>query len=99
MTTISRRVQSRRGEPSETDLGAKALGEDLVGETRDVVLTLLDNDEGEGTDVGANDASSDGLALALSRLAGAVARVALREEELNTVGDEDTLLEGESLLL
>jgi hypothetical protein len=80
-------------------LGTEALGEDGVGEAGDVSLALLDDDEVEGTDVGTDDATTDGLALALSVLAGAVARVTLGEEELDTVGNEDTLLERETLLL
>lgn len=86
-------------ERSVTHLGSEALGEDLVGKTGDVGLSLLDDDKGKSADVGSDNASTNGLALALSVLAGAVARVALSEEELDTVGNEDTLLEGESLLL
>jgi hypothetical protein len=84
---------------SKTHLGSEALGEDLVGKTGDVGLSLLDDNKGKSADVGSDNASTDGLALALSILAGAVARVALGEEELDTVGNEDSLLEGESLLL
>lgn len=80
-------------------LGAEALGEDLVRQAGDVLLPLLDDDEVEGADVGADDAAANRLALALTRAAGAVARVALREEEADTVRDKDSLLERESLLL
>lgn len=80
-------------------LGTKALGEDIVRKARDVVLTLLDNHEGKNSDVGADDATTDGLALALARTADTVARVAVREEETDTVGQEDTLLHGETLLV
>ena len=80
-------------------LGAEPLGEDLVGQPRDVVLALLDDDEVEGADVGTDDATADRLALALAGAAGAVARVALGEEEADTVRDEDSLLQRETLLL
>ena len=80
-------------------LGTKALGEDIVRKARDVVLTLLDNHEGKNSDVGADDAAADGLALALTLAAGAVAAVALAEEEAHTVGEKDTLLHGEALLV
>jgi hypothetical protein len=86
-----------------TDLGralrAEPLGEDLVGQPGDVVLALLDDDEVEGADVGTDDATADRLALALAGAAGAVARVALGEEEADTVRDEDSLLQRETLLL
>ena len=53
----------------------------------------------EGADIRSDDASADRLALALAGAAGAVARVALGEEEADTVRDEDTLLQRETLLL
>ena len=80
-------------------LGTKTLGEDVVGEAVDLVLALLDDHEGEDGDIGADDAAADGLALALARAADAVARVTVREEETDTVGEEDTLLHGETLLV
>ncbi|MCU6128201.1 50S ribosomal protein L24, partial [Clostridioides difficile] len=86
-----------------TDLGralrAEALGEALVGQPGDGVLALLDDDEVEGADVGTDDATADRLALALAGAAGAVARVALGEEEADTVRDEDSLLQRETLLV
>jgi hypothetical protein len=80
-------------------LGTEALGVGDVGKAGDVVLTLLDNDEGEDSQVGADDATTDGLALALTLTARAVARVSLGEQELDTVGEKDTLLHGETLLV
>ncbi len=53
----------------------------------------------ESLDVGTDDATTNGLALALTGAAGAVARVTLGEKETNTVGEEDTLLHGETLLV
>ncbi|KAI3481067.1 hypothetical protein L1887_56641 [Cichorium endivia] len=82
-------------------LGTKALGDGGVGvgEAGDLVVALLDNNEVEGLDIGADDAATDRLALALTGAAGAVARVTLGEEETHTVGEEDTLLHGETLLV
>lgn len=82
-------------------LGTEALGDGRlrVGETGNLLLTLLDNDEVKSLDVGANDAATHRLALALTGAARAVARVTLGEEEADTVGEEDTLLHGETLLV
>lgn len=82
-----------------TYLGTETLGQDLVGQAGNVRLALLDNNKGEGANVGADDATANRLALALAGLAGAVARVTLGEEQLDTVGNKDTLLERETLLL
>jgi hypothetical protein len=79
-----------------TPLGAEPLGEDVVGETGNVGLALLDDDGRDDTDVNVVDGSSDGLPLALAGAAGAVARVAGGEEEAGTVGEEDTLLHRET---
>ena len=82
-------------------LGTETLGDGRVGvsETGDLLLTLLDNNEVESLDIGADDATADRLALALTSAAGAVARVTLGEEQADTVGEEDTLLHGETLLV
>lgn len=80
-------------------LGAKTLGEDVVGQAGDVALALLDDNKGEDGDVGADDAATDRLALALTGAAGAVARVTVGKEETDTVGEKDTLLHGETLLV
>jgi hypothetical protein len=80
-------------------LGAEALGVDGVGQAGDVLLALLDDRESENREVGADDAAADGLALALAGAAGAVARVAVGEEEADTAGGNDTLLHRETLLV
>ena len=68
-TTEKGKGREERG----TDLGAETLGERLGGEALDVLLALLDDDEGEDGDVVSDDAASDRLALALTGAAGAVA--------------------------
>jgi hypothetical protein len=80
-------------------LGSEALRNGGVSETGNVLLTLLDDGDREDRHVGANDASTDGLALALTGAAGAVARVTLGQQEADTIGQEDTLLHGETLLV
>ncbi len=80
-------------------LRTETLGEDVVGEAGDLVLALLDDHEGEDGDIGTDDAATNGLALALARAAGAVAGVAIREKETDTVGEKDTLLHRETLLV
>jgi len=80
-------------------LGTESLGEDFVGKTGDVGLSLFDNDKVEGTNVGTDNATANGLAFTFTGSAGTVARVTLGEEELDPVGNQDTLLERETLLL
>ena len=80
-------------------LGAEALGVDGIGQAGDVLLALLDDGESEDREIGADDAAADGLALALTGAAGAVAGVAVGEEKADTVGGNDTLLHRETLLV
>ena len=72
---------------------------DNVGQAGDVVLALLNDGEGKDGQVHGNDAAADGLALALTGTAGAVARVALSKKQTDTGGVHDTLLHGETLLV
>ena len=53
----------------------------------------------QGLDIRANNAAADGLPAALTGAAHTVARVALTEEEANTVGQQNTLLHRETLLV
>jgi hypothetical protein len=80
-------------------LGTEALGVDGVGDAGDVLLALLDDGESEDGQVHADDAAADRLALALTGAAGAVAGVAVGEEEADTGRVHDTLLHGETLLV
>jgi hypothetical protein len=72
---------------------------DNVGQAGDVVVALLDDAESKDREVHADDASADGLPLALTSAAGAVAGVAVAEEEADTGGVHDTLLHRETLLV
>jgi len=80
-------------------LGTEALGVDDVGETWDVLVALLDDAQSEDREVHADDAAADGLALALTSATGAVAGVAVGEEEADTGWMHDTLLHWEALLV
>jgi hypothetical protein len=70
-----------------------------VGQAGDVALTLLDDNEGKDSQIGTDDATTDGLSLALSGATGAVARVALGEKKLDTGGQQHSLLHRETLLV
>lgn len=70
-----------------------------VGQAGDIGVTLLDNGQSEDRQVHGDDAAADGLALALTSAAGAVAGVAVSEEETDTSRVHDTLLHGETLLV
>lgn len=70
-------------------LGAETLGDNGVGETGELTLTLLDDAQGENGKVQTGDGTADGLALALTSAAGAVAAVAVGEEETGTGGEEN----------
>lgn len=80
-------------------LGTQALGVDNVGQTGDVGLALLGNGQSQDGQVSADNAAADRLALALAGPAGAVAGVALSQQETDTGGLQDTLLHGETLLV
>ena len=80
-------------------LGAESLGDRGIGQTSNVRLTLLNNNKGEDSNVVTNNATTDRLSLSLTSAAGAVARVTLGKEKLDTSGVENTLLHGETLLV
>lgn len=70
-------------------LGTEALGVDNIGQSRNLILSLLDDAQGENSQVLSGNGTTDTLALALTGAARSVAAVAIAEEELNTVGEED----------
>lgn len=72
---------------------------DDVGDTWDVGISLLDDGESEDGEIHGDDASADGLALALTGSARTVARVALRKQKANTGWVHDSLLHWETLLV
>jgi hypothetical protein len=70
-----------------------------IGQSSDITVTLLDDNEGKDSEVSGYNTSTNRLALPLSSPAGAVARVPLREEELDTSRVHDALLHRETLLV
>lgn len=72
---------------------------DGVGDAGDVGVALLDDAEGEHGEVHADDAAADTLPLALAGAAGAVAAVAVGEEQAHTRRVHDALLHREALLV
>jgi hypothetical protein len=70
-------------------LGAETLGNNGVGQTGELALTLLNNGQSENGQVQTGDGTTDGLALALTGAARAVAAVAVGEEQTGTDGEED----------
>jgi hypothetical protein len=80
-------------------LGSETLGDSSIGQSRDVLFTLLDNDKGEDGQVRVDNASTDGLSLALTSATSTVGGVTLAQEKTDTVGKKNTLLHGETLLI
>jgi hypothetical protein len=80
-------------------LGTETLGDSSISQSGNVLLTLLNNNKGDDRQVGGNNATTDGLSLALTSAARAVGGVTLAQEKANTVGKKDTLLHGETLLI
>lgn len=80
-------------------LGTQALGVNSVGDAGDVVVALLGDAESEDREVHADDAATNRLPLALAGATGAVAGVALAEEEGNTGWVHNTLLHRKALLV
>lgn len=77
-------------------LGSETLGQNGVGQTGDLVVSLLDDDDREDGNVRVDDATSDRLPLSLAVSSGSVTRVTVSKEESDSVGEEDSLLHGET---
>lgn len=86
-----------------SDLGgslwSQSLWERDVGQARNIVVSLLDDDQGQNGKIWPNNASTDGLSLALTSAAWSVARVAVGKEETDTGWMHNTLLHWETLLV
>ena len=80
-------------------LGAESAGLHLIGETSNLLLSLLNKDEGHDTEVRADDAASNRLALSLTSSARSIALHSLGEEQSHTVVAEDSLHHRETLLV
>jgi len=73
--------------------------ETLTGKAGKLALALADDNQVKNLDVRGYNAATDGLALALSLPALAVAAGALLEQEADALGSHHTLLHGETLLV
>lgn len=70
-----------------------------IGQTLNVLLTLLDNGQGKDRQVLVDDTTSDGLSLSLTSSSWSVTRVALRQQQSNSGWVQHTLLHWETLLV
>ena len=88
-------------EPSQLrcSLGSQTTGHFFVSETLDLVISDLLNGHRNGSEVRADNASTDGLALLLTLAAGLVSGVSFAHEESDSSVDKDALLHGEALLV
>jgi len=80
-------------------LGGTHVGLVNVGAAVDLRLSLLDNLEVDGANIGSDDASSDSASSALTDSSGLVESTLLSEEDSGSAVDKDTLLHGETLLV
>jgi hypothetical protein len=80
-------------------LRSETLRNGSIGQSGNVLLTLLDNDKGDDGQIRGDNATTDGLSLALASAAGTVGGVTLAQKKADTVGKKDTLLHGETLLV
>jgi hypothetical protein len=80
-------------------LRAQSLWVNGVSDSGNVAVALLDNAESKNSEVHADDAATDGLALAFTSAAGAIAGVSLREQQANTSGMHNTLFHRKALLV
>jgi hypothetical protein len=85
------------------DLGStlrtKALRDDRVSQTLNLVITLLDDNKVENRQIRAYDAATNGLALSLTSAASTVARKSVAKKKANTSVGENTLLHSKTLLV
>jgi len=80
-------------------LGTKTLGQNIIGETWKLFVSLLNDDEGEDSNIRADDATADGLAAPLSVAPLTIAWVAIGKKEADTVRNEYTLLHRKALFV
>lgn len=92
-------LQTEQLSDTGNTLGTKTPGLSGIGEAWDFLLALLDEHEGQGTDVRADDATANGLALPLSGTPGTIAAGAGLEQQSDTVAGSDSLLHGETILV
>ncbi len=79
--------------------GGEGTGDEDVGDSLDGGLSTGLDDDVDDRDVRADDATTDGLSLAASVALRSVETLVLAEEEEFTLGKEDSLLHGETVLI
>lgn len=92
-------VKSESGTDSVGSLSSESVGSVGIVASSDVLVSLLDDSEGDDGKIGSGNASTDGLSLTLTSSTGSVGSSLLSEEDARSSVDEDTLLHGESLLV
>lgn len=80
-------------------LGSQPLGVNGIRHTGQFLLALLDDAQGQNTEVHADNATPDTLPLALSRPPRPVAAVPVGEQQPNTCWVHNSLLHGKTLLV
>lgn len=80
-------------------LGSVAFWLGGVSEARDIVVTLLNNDECNNGDIRAENGTVNTLPLALTSAAGAVVLRVLVKKKTHTAREQDTGLSGKALLV
>jgi hypothetical protein len=73
-------------------LGSKTFGVSDIGDTRDIIVALLDNNDRKDRKIRSDNTTTDRLAFTFAGATGTVARMALGKEKTHTCGMEDTLL-------
>ena len=80
-------------------LGTQTTGDSVVGQSWDLLLSLLGDNQVKDGDVVSNNATSDGLALTLTSTTRAVRLVSLLTQDAHSGVGQDTLTHGETLLV
>jgi len=92
-------VESEKLPDASGTLGTQTAGDRGLSEAGELALALADDDKVEDLDVRGHNAATDGLTLALTLPALAVARGALLEKKADALSGHHTLLHGEPLLV
>ena len=80
-------------------LGTQTTGDRVVGQSLDLLITKLGNNQVQNSNIVSNNASTDGLALSLTGTARSVGLVSLLAQKTNSSIGQDTLTHGEALLV
>ena len=98
-TNIILLSQTKESPDLGSPLWSQPVGVVDIGQPWEIALALLNDHQGQDSEVHANDAPPNRLPLPLTGTPWSVARVALRQQKLNTGRVHDTLFHGETLLV